>query len=367
MVIGAQHFHSALYESFTVGPIISRMAKPPLSMKPTGWFQVAWSDEVGVGDVHKMTYFGQEMIAWRSETGRVTVMNAYCEHLGAHLGHGGKVVGEVLQCPFHGWQWNSEGRNVCIPYEDRPNRGRRIKTYPVVERNESIYIWHDVHGREPFFDAPDVFASFNDGSNRADYYPQQRLFERGLEMHPQYVLENGVDFAHFKFVHNTPIIPVFTRHDFDQPWSYVDFTITFEGDEQQSIDDVKSGVEAINGGLGIAVTKSWGMVDNRTISAITPVDEYTSDVRFMVYIGRPKGEVRNPERAQAKAAEFGQEVIRQFSQDIEIWAHQRYSDPPALSSSEYAGFTAIRNWAKQFYPDGTGGSAAEVHAARQRG
>lgn len=35
------------------------MAKPPLSMKPTGWFQVAWSDEIGVGDVHKMKYFDQ--------------------------------------------------------------------------------------------------------------------------------------------------------------------------------------------------------------------------------------------------------------------------------------------------------------------
>ena len=70
-------------------------------------------------------------------------------------------------------------------------------------------------GRDPFFDAPDVFASFDDGSGVADYYPQQRLFRETLEMHPQYVLENGVDFAHFKFVHQTPIVPVFTRHDFD--------------------------------------------------------------------------------------------------------------------------------------------------------
>ncbi len=58
----------------------------------------------------------------------------------------------------------------------------------------------------------------------------------------------------------------------------------------QAIDDVTSGVEAINGGLGVAVTKSWGMVDNRTISAITPVDESTCDVRFMVYIGRVPGD-----------------------------------------------------------------------------
>ncbi|BDB41183.1 MULTISPECIES: Rieske 2Fe-2S domain-containing protein [Mycobacterium] len=340
------------------------MAKPPLSMKPTGWFQVAWSDEIGIGDVHTMKYFDQEMVAWRAESGQLTVMNAYCEHLGAHLGYGGKVVGDVLQCPFHGWQWSQQGRNVCIPYQDRPNRGRRIRTYPVVERNESVYIWHDIECRPPFFDAPDVFASFADGSGPADYYPQQRLFRQGLEMHPQYVLENGVDFAHFKYVHNTPIVPVFTRHDFDDAVSYVDFTITFEGDDQQSIDDVKSGVEAINGGLGIAVTKSWGMIDNRTISAITPVDERTSDVRFMVYIGRVPGRpAERAERDEANARSFGAEVIRQFTQDIHIWAHQRYSDPPALASAEYEGFTAIRNWAKRFYPDGKGGTAAELAAA----
>jgi len=343
------------------------MAKPPLSMKPTGWFQVAWSDEIGVGDVHRMTYFGIEMVAWRAESGQVTVMNAYCEHLGAHLGYGGTVLGEVLQCPFHGWQWNAQGRNVCIPYEDRPNRGRRIKTYPAVERNESVYIWHDIDGRPPFFEVPDVFADFADGSNVDDYYPQQRLFEPGREMHPQYVLENGVDVAHFKYVHGTPINPIFTRHDFDQPVSYVDFTITFEGDDGQRIEDVNSGVEAINGGLGIAVTKSWGMIDNRTISCTTPVDEFTSDIRFMVYIGRPRAGYghKDPERARTKAEEFGLEVIRQFTQDIHIWAHQRYSDPPALSGSEYQGFTAIRNWATQFYPDGIGGSAADVYAAQK--
>ena len=265
----------------------------------------------------------------------------------------------MIQCPFHGWQWNAEGRNVCIPYEDRPNRGRRMTTYPVVERNESIYMWHDIEGRAPFFDAPDVFASFGDGS-AAGYYPQQRLYRQTLELHPQYVLENGVDFAHFKYVHHTPIVPVFTRHDFAQPVSYVDFTITFEGDENQSIDDVTSGVEAINGGLGIAVTKSSGMIDNRTISAITPVDEHTSDVRFTVYIGRTPG--KDQPRHEFKARAFGDEVIRQFAQDVHIWSHQRYSDPPALSNSELEGFTAIRQWAMQFYPDGRGGSAADLRA-----
>ncbi len=76
---------------------------------------------------------------------------------------------------------------------------------------------------------------------------------------------------------------------------------------------------------------------------------------------------KETERAAARAEEFGLEVIRQFRQDIHIWAHQRYSDPPALAQSEYQGFTAIRQWALQFYPpDGKGGSAAALKAAEAR-
>jgi len=322
------------------------MAKPPLSMQPTGWFQVAWSTEVGVGDVHRMKYFNRDLVAWRSESGQVTVMEAYCAHLGAHLGYGGTVVGENLQCPFHGWEWNTKGRNACIPYEKHPNLGRKIKTFPTVERNEAIYIWHDVDNQAPYFDVPDIFTSWDDDAAAGDYHPGGTLFQAQLELHPQYVMENGVDFAHFKYVHKVPIVPIFTRQDFEEPVSYVDFTITFD-DSVTDADDINSGVHAINAGLGLAVTKSWGMIDNRTASAVTPVDEDTCDVRFTVWIGKETA----PSRELAE--KHGQGVIDQFLADIEIWSHQRYTDPAGLSQGEYAGFTALREWAKQFYPDTT--------------
>ena len=327
------------------------MPKPPLPMKPTGWFQVAWSAEVPVGHVQRVTAFGEDLVTWRSRSGRVTVMDAYCKHLGAHLGHGGTVVDETIQCPFHGWQWNSDGRNTAIPYADRPNLGRKIRTYPVVERNESIYIWHDLEGREPYFDVPDVFTSWDDGTRAEDYHPchpRTTLVEERLHLHPQYVLENGVDFAHFEFVHKVPIIPVFTRQDFDEPVSYVDFTIAFEG-SPGSIEEVDSGVEAINGGLGVAVTRSHGMVDNRTATCVTPVDDETCDVRFSVWIRR-RPDLDRDESAD-RAAAHGRGVIEQFEADLAIWRHQKYSDPAALAPGEYEGFTALRTWATQFYPD----------------
>jgi hypothetical protein len=186
-----------------------------------------------------------------------------------------------------------------------------------------------------------------------------------LELHPQYVLENGVDFAHFKFVHKTPFVPKFTRQEFDEPVSYVDFTIVFDAAEGMSAETMNSGVEAINGGLGVAVTKSWGMVDNRTISAVTPVDDVTSDVRFMVYIGRFPGDdsPRTPPKAQAVA----QAIIDQFLADVHIWSHQRYSDPPALATAENAGFKALRAWAKQFYPESRAeGAPAPMSITRAR-
>lgn len=327
------------------------MSKPTLPMNPTGWFQVAWAGEVPVGSVHRMRYFGRDLVAWRGESGEVTVMDAYCEHLGAHLGYGGTVVGDVIQCPFHGWQWNSLGRNVCIPYEERPNLGRKIRTYPTLERNEAIYLWHDVERRAPYFDVPDVFTSWDDGASADRYhpaYPDSTLLDERLELHPQYVLENGVDFAHFKYVHNVPLVPLFTRQDFDQPISYVDFTVAFEG-EPGSIDEVDSGVEAINAGLGLAITRSHGMVDNRTALAVTPVDEETCDLRFSVWIGNDPavGGEPSPELA-AKNARY---VIEQVEADIVIWSHQKYADPAALARGEYPGFTALRKWAQQFYPE----------------
>ena len=182
-------------------------------------------------------------------------------------------------------------------------------------------------------------------------------------MHPQYVLENGVDFAHFKFVHQTPIVPVFTRHDFDEPVSYVDFTITFEGDDKQTIDDVKSGVEAINGGLGIAVTKSWGWwttgrsLRSRPLMRARPMSASWSTSAVARH-GIPK--------AEAKAREFGDEVIRQFTQDSTSGDTNAIRIRPRWRV-EQQGFTALRNWAKQFYPEGPRGGAPPKSTHRKVG
>ena len=84
---------------------------------PFGWFAVSYSDELAVGEVKPVRYFARDMVVWRGEDGQARVLDAYCRHLGAHMGHGGRVNGNDLECPFHAWQYNEAGAVTHIPYE----------------------------------------------------------------------------------------------------------------------------------------------------------------------------------------------------------------------------------------------------------
>ena len=64
---------------------------------PNGWFLMAYSEDLAVGDVRPLHYLDHDFVAVRGESGRVSVFDAYCPHLGAHLGHGGRVEGDGVR------------------------------------------------------------------------------------------------------------------------------------------------------------------------------------------------------------------------------------------------------------------------------
>ena len=110
----------------------------PFTWKVTGWFMVGWSPEFPVGEVRPLRYFGEDLVAYRDESGELHVLEAHCKHLGAHIGHGGTVVGDCVQCPFHGWRWGPDGTNRYIPYQpDRPNSALTLRVFPVREQYDS--------------------------------------------------------------------------------------------------------------------------------------------------------------------------------------------------------------------------------------
>ncbi|MGV0654431.1 Rieske 2Fe-2S domain-containing protein [Mycolicibacterium thermoresistibile] len=319
------------------------------SALPTGWFQVAWSADIGERAVVPLHYFGRDLVAFRAADGKVNVLDAYCQHLGANLAHGGCVVDDGIQCPFHGWVWDGEGRNVSIPYEKRPNRGRRIRSYPVTEKNECVYIWHDVAGREPQWEVPDGLVVLGDHVASSRYFPFtdecRTRFDR-VKVHPQIIAENAVDPHHFRFVHNTPISPRVLRESHGYPtWSV---RVGFGRRWADGVDrpgDTMNTIEIYWSGLGVSFNGEQTKDGIRVISiCATPVDDTHSDI-FAGYWISDHTDAFAERLAAAKRA---------LPDDIRIWQHQRYLDQPGLAPSEAAGFKELRAWARSFYPDADG-------------
>jgi phenylpropionate dioxygenase-like ring-hydroxylating dioxygenase large terminal subunit len=317
-------------------------------MLPTGWFQVAWSADVAVGDVLPMHYFDRDLVAFRQADGQVHVLDAHCQHLGASLAHGGCVVEDGIQCPFHGWVWNGDGRNVRIPYQDRPNRGRRVRSYPVAEINDSVYIWHDTEGRQPLWPAPDAFDVLGGHVRSRRFHPFgsacRTRFER-VKVHPQVIAENAVDPHHFRFVHRTPISPVVLREStststwaakvgFGKRWA--------DGIDRE--DDTLNTIEIYWSGIGLSFNGEHLREGVRVISVCpTPVDDNRSDIFAGYWISEEESS-SDDFQTRLDAAKSA------LPDDIRIWEHQKYLEPPALATSEAAGFRALRRWASGFYP-----------------
>lgn len=131
---------------------------------PNGWFGLMRSDELPVGTTRSVNAIGQHFALFRDERARVHVLDAYCPHLGANLGVGAKVVGNCVECPFHGWQFDGEtGKCTRIPYSSGaiPSYAR-VKVWPSLENNDCIMVWHDAEGRDPSW-FPQEFEQIKSG------------------------------------------------------------------------------------------------------------------------------------------------------------------------------------------------------------
>ncbi|MDX1269765.1 MAG: Rieske 2Fe-2S domain-containing protein, partial [Oceanisphaera sp.] len=164
---------------------------------PFGWFGIAHSDELQPGDIKSLRYFGRELVLFRGEDGAVALVNAFCPHLGAHLGQG-QVSGEHIVCPFHAWEFDAEGQVANIPYcEQMPGRakeGAPLRAYPTVERNHMIYAWYHPEGKPPAWEVVELPEAGN------EEWAQAVRKEWVVNTIPQELSENVADPVHFLYV-----------------------------------------------------------------------------------------------------------------------------------------------------------------------
>jgi phenylpropionate dioxygenase-like ring-hydroxylating dioxygenase large terminal subunit len=134
-------------------PVSDRIPLPPY---PNGWFAVCDTDELEAGQVKPIHYLGRDLVLYRGEDGEARVFDAFCPHLGAHLGYGGAVEGNSLRCPFHAWRFGPDGACVEVPYARKVPPRARVHAWTSVERSGAILVWHHAGGAQPSWQVPEV-------------------------------------------------------------------------------------------------------------------------------------------------------------------------------------------------------------------
>ena len=118
-------------------------------MIPNQWYAILESNEVPRGKPVGVTRMGEKLVAWRDSQGQVTVMRDLCPHRGVALS-AGKLPGDCIVCPFHGFQYDTSGRCTLIPANGRSSpvpKAFQVQAYPTHEAHGFIFIWWGQPGR----------------------------------------------------------------------------------------------------------------------------------------------------------------------------------------------------------------------------
>jgi phenylpropionate dioxygenase-like ring-hydroxylating dioxygenase large terminal subunit len=312
------------------------MSRFPFARYPNGWFQVAYSDEVAVGAVLPLKYFGRDLVLFRDNDGVASVLDAHCAHLGAHLGYGGRMEGNCVRCPFHAWLYDGSGKCVSVPYSDKaPPARAKVRAWTVREVNGLIMVWHHAEGLAPAYEIP-VNPEY--GSDDWTGYEMARW---KIKTHNQEMAENAVDSAHFHYVHGTVERPTSVAH--------VDghvLRVVSQTKMRTPMGKVGGTVESISHGFGYAATRFTGIVETLLVAGTTPIDEDYVDVRFAFAVRKQV----DRSVTSTVGEHFMAEIKRQLGQDIPIWENKIYIDPPLVVDND-GPIGVFRRWTKQFYSE----------------
>jgi 3-ketosteroid 9alpha-monooxygenase subunit A len=314
---------------------------------PFGWYPIAYTKELAIGEVKPMHFFARDLVAFRTESGEAKVLDAFCPHLGAHLGHGGKVVGESIACPFHGWQFNGGGECTGVPYaKNMPPKvagGKQaLYAYPTVERNQVIWTWYHPHRIEPTFDVLEVEEFSSPDWTEMDCY------EWEIDVPIQEAGENAVDAAHFIYVHNALEMPVGTTEIKDHTRvSNYEMKVPLMTDDGV-FDMTKtraSYLQTKGNGPGQSVQRFTGAVETVQQGLVVPITANKMRLRFAFIQPKALSEGK-------KVLAFGvrNEISNQVVNDIPIWNHKVYKENPILCDGD-GPIHQYRKWFSQFYAE----------------
>ncbi len=315
------------------------MARTPFPV-PYGWYQVCWPDELEPGGVIPVYMFDRDLVLWRdTDTGAYHLQDAICPHLGGHLGHGGHVENCEIQCPFHGWRFDHEGRNSDIPYSEKVNRAARIRTFPIAEVNGLVLAWYHPFEVAPMWEIP-RFKEFARGNTD---WSDTTTREIPIPAAWQEIAENSVDLAHFRYLHNTDSVPEARSYETEGPIARVRTVQRFVTPKGT----VEGNIDIDMYGPGFSVIRFSGIADTMLLGCNSPVTANTCEQRFSFRVRRFGDDATTSSVGDA----FVAEITQQIHEDLPIWRNKGYVTRPMLADTD-GPYLKFRKWASQFYAEG---------------
>jgi 3-ketosteroid 9alpha-monooxygenase subunit A len=322
---------------------------------PRGWYQIGWSTDFAAATPVPLHYFDCDLVAYRDENnpdgspGQVRVLDAYCRHMGAHLGFGGRVEGQCIRCPYHGWLYDADGSNVEVPYGDEGVTGVRLSSWPTAEVDGVVIVWYDPHELTAAIDPPALFAR-----SAHQHWPLSggatKLWPH-MALTPQTAADNVCDAAHFKYIHGSHQVPRLVRYLDDGAVFRAFYEIEFGGGFERTWatpdGPVRGTIVTEAMGLGLLWNRMGGVDEVISMLSVTPIDATSADVRMSVYVPtvRSDGEPM-PDHIRDL---WTNEQFGQADADLVIWTNQTYIQRPPFLRTEADGIGAFRTWSSHWY------------------
>lgn len=162
------------------------------------WYVACQSADITFGAQKplKITMLGHQFALWRDTDGQVKCVSNTCTHRSGALADG-RIRGDCIECPYHGWTFNGDGSCVRLPSlgaDAKIPERTRVDAYPVEERYGLVHVFL---GDLPEEERPPIQAApeFDD--------PDWRFIPLNLEWKIDYKrsVENTMDPAHNEFTH----------------------------------------------------------------------------------------------------------------------------------------------------------------------
>lgn len=162
------------------------------------WYVVLDSKQLKKNKLIGVTRLSDKLVFWRDESNDVHCIFDKCCHRGASLS-AGKVLDNHIECPFHGFQYDSSGKVTCIPANGKDASvpdNYKVNAYLVREAYGFIWLWYSDEQKDipeiPFFE--ELKEGFSYGG-----------FSETWAVHYSRAVENQLDVVHLPFVHKSTI------------------------------------------------------------------------------------------------------------------------------------------------------------------